>query len=190
MLFRSAPEVAAATERALWLLVPWPAAIGYRRFYQGVLIRAGLTRRVAWGTAARLAAMACGALAARGAGLPGALVGAAALSSGVCVEAAATRLMAVGPVRRLAVESAGPPVDLSWRGLSLFYWPLALTSTLSLAIHPLVTFFMGRAASPLASLATLPVLNGLVFVFRPPALSYQEAAIALLGVGQIGRAHV
>ena len=35
--------VAALTHRALVLLLPWPAAIGYRRFYQGILIRAELS---------------------------------------------------------------------------------------------------------------------------------------------------
>ena len=187
-LLRLTPEVARLTERSLWVLLPWPAAIGYRRFYQGVLIRAGLTRRVTWGTLARLGAMATGALLARGAGLPGALVGAVALSCGVCVEAAASRLMATGPVRRLAPASSRfEATDLSWRGLSAFYWPLALTSMIALAIHPLVTFFMGRAAAPLESLAVLPVLNSLVFIFRTPALSYQEAAIAMLGEGRQNR---
>jgi len=38
-------------------VLPWPAAIGYRRFYQGLLVRAGLTRRVAYGTVIRLATM-------------------------------------------------------------------------------------------------------------------------------------
>ncbi|MEZ4388888.1 MAG: hypothetical protein R3D98_15190 [Candidatus Krumholzibacteriia bacterium] len=182
------PEVAALTQRALWVLLPWPAAIGYRRFYQGILIRAGLTRRVAWGTAMRLTAMATGALAARAGGLPGAVVGAVALAGGVCAEALASRLMARGAVRRLAARSAAPQAtDLSWRGLTAFYWPLALTSTISLAVHPLVTFFMGHAARPLDSLATLPVLNALVFVFRTPALSYQEVAIAMLGEGPHNR---
>lgn len=187
-LLRLTPEVARLTERALWVLLPWPAAIGYRRFYQGILIRAGLTRRVTWGTVTRLAAMAAGALLARGAELPGVMVGAVALTCGVCVEAAASRLMASGPVRRLAPESAHPDAtDLSWRGLSAFYWPLALTSTIALAIHPLVTFFMGRATAPLESLAVLPVLNALVFIFRTPALSYQETAIAMLGEGRQNR---
>ncbi|MDY0110668.1 MAG: hypothetical protein RBT60_12120 [Candidatus Krumholzibacteria bacterium] len=187
-LLRLTPEVARLTERSLWVLLPWPAAIGYRRFYQGILIRAGLTRRVTWGTITRLAAMAAGALLARGAGLPGVMVGAVALTCGVCVEAVASRLMAAGPVRRLAPVSAHPDAtDLSWRGLSAFYWPLALTSIIALAIHPLVTFFMGRAAAPLESLAVLPVLNALVFIFRTPALSYQETAIAMLGEGSQNR---
>jgi len=192
--------VADLTERALWILIPWPAAIGYRRFYQGILIRAGLTQRVAWGTVLRLATMATAALGARAAGLPGALTGAVALSTGVCAEAAASRLMAWRTVRELpdqappvpGAEEASPagaagitaPVaDLSWRGLTAFYWPLALTSTISLAVHPLVTFFMGRATAPLESLAVLPVINALVFLFRTPGLSFQETAIAMLGHG-------
>ncbi len=192
LLVRRAMElpdrVATLTVNALFILLPWPAAIGYRRFYHGILIRAGQTRRVAWGTVLRLTAMVAGALLARSAGLAGAVVGAVALSSGVCVEALASRLMAVGPVRALAPVSADPEAfDLSWRGLSAFYWPLALTSTISMAVHPLVTFFMGRAAAPLESLAVLPVLNALVFMFRTPALSYQEVAIAMLGQGRQNR---
>jgi Na+-driven multidrug efflux pump len=184
-LMRLNADVAQLTHRALWILLPWPAAIGYRRFYQGILIRAGLTRRVAWGTVVRLTTMTLSAVAAAAAGLPGTLVGAVALSAGVCMEALVSRLMAIQPVQDLptTAPTGGRRVDLSWRGISAFYWPLALTSTISLAVHPLVTFFMGRAEAPLSSLAVLPVVNALIFVFRTPALSYQDVAIATLGQG-------
>ena len=51
------PEVARLVHIATAILIPWPAAIGYRRFYQGILVRHGLTRRVAYGTVVRLASM-------------------------------------------------------------------------------------------------------------------------------------
>ena len=177
------PRVVDLVRGALWILLPWPAAIGYRRFYQGILIRADLTHRVAWGTVIRLAAMAGAALVAARLGLDGTRVGAVALSTGVCVEALASRLMALQPVRDLPAQSASdrPAADVSWRGLMAFYWPLALTSTISLAVQPLVTFFMGRARCSLESLAVLPVINALVFLFRTPGLAYQETAIAMLG---------
>ncbi len=80
---------------ALWLLLPWPGTIGYRRFIQGVLIRSGRTRLVAIGTVLRLAAMVTTALMLYWTtDLPGAWVGAAALSVGVSVEAIAARWMA------------------------------------------------------------------------------------------------
>jgi hypothetical protein len=172
--------VADHAHRALLLLLPWPAAIGCRRFYQGVLIREGQTRRVAWGTVVRLAAMTAVALALGGAAQwPGAAVGAAALAAGALAEAVAAWFMARRAVAAvLARPSADPP---TWGAMIRFYRPLALTSMISLAVQPLVTFFMGQAPRPVESLAVLPVINGLVFVFRTPGLSFQEVAVAMLG---------
>ena len=48
-LLRLPAEVADLTYGALWFFVPWTAAIGYRRFVHGVMIRAAATRRVAAG---------------------------------------------------------------------------------------------------------------------------------------------
>ncbi len=94
---------------ALWLLLPWPGAIGYRRFLHGILIRSGRTRLVAYGTLLRLAAMATTAtLLYALSSLPGAWVGAIALSAGVVVEAIAARLMAAGEVARLTAGAAVP----------------------------------------------------------------------------------
>ncbi len=176
-------HVAHLARVALVILLPWPAAIGYRRFYQGLLIRAELTRRVAWGTGVRLAAMVGTALACRAAGVPhGAWVGAAALSGGVVTEAVASRVMAAGTVRGLLATDGGAP--LPFGEIHRFYLPLALTSTIALAVQPVVTFFMGQAHHGLESLAVLPVVNGLVFIFRTPGLSYQEIAVTMLGKGE------
>jgi hypothetical protein len=173
-------EVARLTRVSLYILLPWPAAIGYRRFYQGLLIRSGLTRRVAWGTMIRLASMIVTALLCRATGhMSGAWVGAAALTGGVCTEAIASRLMAARTVREY-LEKPSTEV-MSYGGIFHFYLPLALTSTIALAVQPLVTFFMGQARFSLESLAVLPVINSLVFIFRSPGLSYQEAAITMLG---------
>ena len=83
------PEVAQLAQRAVAVFLPWPAAIGFRRFQQGILIAAGRTRLVAYGTAVRLSAMAgTGFLLFVWGRLDGAVVGAAALSAGVVLEAA------------------------------------------------------------------------------------------------------
>lgn len=174
------PEVARLTWTSLLILLPWPAAIGYRRFYQGLLIRSGLTRRVAWGTLIRLGTMTVAALVCYfRTDLPGAWVGAIALSAGVCLEALASRVMAAGAVQKFLATDTGDV--LSFRAIWDFYLPLALTSTIALAVQPMVTFFMGVSRFPLESLAVLPVVNSLVFIFRSPGLSYQEAAITMLG---------
>ena len=59
---RHALAVARLTHLATMFLLPWPAAIGYRRFYQGILIGNKLPRRVAYGTIVRLSSMAATAL--------------------------------------------------------------------------------------------------------------------------------
>jgi hypothetical protein len=188
------PVVADLTRASLVILLPWPAAIGYRRFYQGLLIRQGLTRLVALGTLIRMTTMAaCGLLLFRDGRLPGAWVGAVALTVGVSAEAFASRWMARGTVAQLrdryttsstTGEGESGRSSLTYRGIARFYGPLALTSTISLAAHPVVTFFMGQARYSLESLAVLPVVNSLVFIFRTAGLSYQEVAITLFAAGR------
>lgn len=182
-------DVARLAHRATATLLPWPAAIGYRRFYQGVLIRHGQTRRVAYGTLARLTGMAATALVVYGAGRwPGVSVGAAALSAGVVLEAAATRLWAARALREVAArEPAAGSVALTAGRILRFYVPLALTSLLALGIHPLVTFLVARSRLALESLAVLPVVTGFVFIFRSGGIALQETCIALLGDDRRGQ---
>ena len=176
-------QVADRTWMALLVLLPWPGAIGFRRFYQGVLIRHGQTRRVAYGTLVRLFTMSASALLlVRLTELEGAVVGAAALSAGVISEAVASRVMADRAVRSLMTEALKDTGDsLKYSEIIRFYVPLALTTLLALGVHPLVTFFVGHGRLALESLAVLPVVNSLVFVFRSLGLAYQEVGIALMG---------
>jgi progressive ankylosis protein len=186
-------EVARLTYGALWFFLPWAGAIGYRRFLHGILIRSGRTRLVAIGTLIRLVAMTGTALTLyHGLSWPGAWVGAASLSVGVCVEAIVAHLMSRTAVAELLATQTEVGAALDYRGISTFYYPLALTSLIGLSVHPLLTFFMGRAPFPIESLAVFPVVNALGFLFRAVGLSYQEAAIALLGkhhehAGALGR---
>jgi len=210
-------DLARLTYGALWCFLPWPAAIGYRRFWQGVLIRSGRTRLVAGGTVVRLVSMSVAALAfAIATDLPGAAVGASALSFGVVMEAAVARWMARDAIRALLVPAgrradatdpvtvssdphdiaeigrvgvstadpesgAGTGGELRFGEIGRFYVPLMLTSLIGIAIQPMLTFFMGRAASPVESLAVFPVVHSLGFIFRSVGLSFQDAVIALLG---------
>jgi len=165
------------------LLVPWPAAIGVRRFYQGILTRHGLTRRVAYGTVLRLVAMSItGGVLAMTVTLSGAHIAAIALATGVIVEAAVVRWMARHVVRELMGNDASEPGALVHMiEIARFYYPLALTSMLSMALGPIVTFGLGRGEAPIKSLAVWPVVAALLFLFRSGGLGYQEACVALIG---------
>ncbi len=181
-------KVSGLTHGALILLLPWPGAIGFRRFYQGMLIRHDKTRLVAYGTIIRITTMAATALLLYHLmQLPGAWVGGAALSVGVTAEAIASRLMVSRTIEALRSEENPFHLErvdhrpLSYAGIFQFYYPLALTSILGLAIQPLVTFFLGQSRMAVESLAVFPVVNSFLFIFRSMGLSYQEVGITFLG---------
>lgn len=165
------------------LLLPWPAAIGFRRFYQGILIRNNQTRKVAYGTITRLIAMAGSSCALfLWSGIPGAHVGSTSLSIAVIAEAIAIRFMARNILRQVSVtEMKSTGKLLTYRQIVTFYTPLALTSILSLGIHPVVTFFLGKSRMALESLAVIPVVSSFLFLFRSFGFSYLEVVIALVG---------
>jgi hypothetical protein len=179
------PDVAGLAERSMIFLVLWPAAIGFRRFYQGILISNGRPQAVTWGTVIRLATMtATGLLLALVFRLPGASVGAGALGAGVLAEGGASWAMARSTVRCLRRQTDAECEfgrSLTAARVMRFYTPLALTSFLSFFINPLTTFFLARGRSPLESLAVLPVVVGLAFVFRTAGIAMQEVVIALAG---------
>lgn len=174
-------EISSRVYLALLVLLPWPGVIGWRRFYQGVLIRNHQTRRVAVATMGRVLLMALSAfLLFHYTGIQGAVLGGIALSCGVVVELLATRLLAASAIAQTLGRNDQGPVR-NFRELGHYYLPLALSPFITLGIHPVVTFFLGKGKMPLESLAVMPVIGALTFVFRAVGLSFQEVAIALLG---------
>ena len=80
-----------------------------------------------------------------------------------------------------------PAAMPSYTALGRFYLPLAMTPLIALSVHPVVTFFLGHGNRPLESLAIMPVLYALTFVFRALGLSFPEVAIATLKDGEENR---
>lgn len=174
-------DVAELSKWPFVIMAPFAAAVGYRRLWQGSLIRHGktwvvpvtmLTRLVAtggmltWGYITRP--------------MNGAL-----LASTSLVVAVVTAAVAAGVLNRVLVLPYLPESDpaedtLGYRTLLRFYVPLAMTSVVFLMARPLATFGIARAELARESLAVWPVLNGFLFIFNSIALSYQEAAIAVL----------
>lgn len=183
-------NVAGLTHIAMIILLPWPGAIGYRRFYQGILIRNNLTRRVAYGTIIRISTVISVAfLLYNYSKVDGVVVGATALSCGVLMEGIASRLMANTVLKKVcAIHNSESSNEnrLTYRYIVMFYYPLALTPVIALGVHPFLTFFMGQSRFALESLAVFPVVNSLVFIFRSFGLSFQEVAISLMGKRQEG----
>jgi MFS family permease len=176
------PEEVAELGRGAFLVVtPWTAAVGYRRLWQGVLIRHHRTGVVPITIALRLAVTA--GLLFLGYSMnrfPGVFVGSAALAGGVIAAAVAAYLFARPVVKKQLREPEREVDPLSWRELIRFYVPLALTSLILMAARPVLTVALSRLPEALDSLAVWPVILSVSFLGRSIAMSYQEAAIALL----------
>ncbi len=177
-----APEAIIEPGRiGLMIMVPWSAAIAYRRFQQGAMIRFGHTRAVGTGTVIRMTAngavLLAGYLARR---VPGIVVASTAVAAGVTAEALYAGLRVRSVVRdqiRWAPRQI-PPFTLG-RFLP-FYIPLALTSLISFFVSPIGSAAMSRMPLALSSLAAWPVISGLIFMLRSPGLAYSEVTVALL----------
>ncbi len=188
------------------VMTPFSAAVGYRRLWQGTLIRAGRTAIIPGTMITRLVATGAGlAVGALSGAFSGAVVAAIGIISGVSIGAIVSGLFCIGVFRPREktrysggresdvgesgtdiretendVRSSGAVPTLSWRYLIRFYGPLAMTSIVFLAARPLLTSGMARSAFPRQSLAVWPALYGFMFLFSSMAISFQEAAIALL----------
>jgi hypothetical protein len=182
-LMRIPSNIADAAQPGMGIMTLWTAAIGVRRFYQGVMIRHGQTRSVGFGTVARLISSGgTGILLAVFTGLPGVYVGSIALMAGVSIEALFIALAVRPTVRR--VLSATQQVEagvLSMWDIARYHTPLAATSLLSLLAQPLIGAGLARMPHPEENLAAWPVVWGILFIFRSPAFALPETVIALTG---------
>lgn len=167
-------------ESSYWsfvMMLPWSAAIGYRRLWQGVMIRWGRSRQVPFVMYLRMIS----SWLVLGAGLtilelPGAVIGGLSLSVGVLVGAISARVYAGPCIRQLSTIDEQQQMDR--RQLASFYTPLALTSLISLGIRPLLNLGIAKGEMPVQSLAIWPVVMAYIFIFTSVSQSMQEIVIA------------
>jgi hypothetical protein len=174
--------IAAAAEPAMKLMIFWSAAIGWRRFYQGILIRFGQTQRVGYGTAVRLSSGAITALTLTlFSQLPGVMVGACTWMVGVFSEL----IYAYWATRPTIGRFLSGPDDpeqpqLSYREIIRYHAPLAASSMLALLVQPIIGAGLARMAFAEENLAAWPVIFGLYLFFRSFGFALPEMVIALL----------
>jgi len=175
------PEILEPGRIGLQIVLPWTWSIAYRRFNQGVLIRAGHSLAVGLGTLIRLAVD--GAVLAIGyflGSVPGIVVASAAIVTGVVAEAVYAGIR-VRPVLRDMIRPA-VAVDpaLTLRAFLRFYIPLSLTSLINLISRPIVSGSLSRMPRAIDSLAVWSVVTSLVFLVRSFGVGYNETVISLV----------
>ena len=171
--------IVAVTRPALRIMLLWTAAIGWRRFFQGVLVRSGATRMVSWGTCVRLTAAITTAVSLTMWGkLPGVQVGACALMAAVITEAIATTLFALPVVRAKVLSVVSNQAPPTQRDIWNFHLPLAATTVLTLLALPLTSAALARLPMPKETLAAWAVASMAVLVLRGWGLALHEITVS------------
>ena len=186
LLGQPTPIVQAA-RLPMQLMLLWSAAIAWRRFHQGVLVRQGQTPLVTYGTAIRLAAVLLTALALSSLKvLSGAATAAVAIMLGVLVEALSASSFARPVVRSLPHEHNEEP--LTQKAIAKFHTPLAMTTLLTLAAQPLTSAAVARLPFATQTLAAFPVVFSALLLLRGWGVAVQEITVAQLKRGTVPEA--
>jgi hypothetical protein len=174
------PEIIEPARIGLIIMTPWTWTIAYRRLNQGVMIRFGHSNIIGVGTGVRLtmdiSVLVVGYLLK----LPGIVVATTAVAASVTAEAIYIGFR-VQPVLRAELKPA-PVIKpaLTYRAFSAFYFPLVMTSLLTLLIQPLGSAALGRMPLALESLAVWPVVSGFIFMLRSMGVAFNEVVVALV----------
>lgn len=177
-----APEVIVEPGRiGLIIMTPWTASIAYRRFNQGVMIRYNHSKKVGIGTVVRLVADLIVLFVGYSIGtIEGIIVATCAVSAGVMSEAIYSGIAVRPLVKNLVMKMELIKPALTMKAFLKFYFPLVLTSLLTLLVQPIGSAALSRMPIALASLAVWPVISGLTFMFRSIGVAYNEVVVALL----------
>lgn len=175
------PGVARAARPGFIAMLPWSAAIGWRRYLQGILISRGKTRSVGLGTLVRVLTVSTTAF-----GLtllttlPAAVVVGLVLISGVLAEALFIHLASREAVRMTdLVDDTLDGAVLDLRKLYKFHVPLTLTTLVSLAGPPSVAAAIDRLPNPVVTLAAFQLSNSFLWMLRSFTYALPEVVITL-----------
>lgn len=165
----------------LIIVIPWTWSIGFRRFYQGILIRCGYSKQVTIGSMVRVLSLMIVLVL----GyvfkdyVSGALVGAAALSAGVIAEAIYAGVKGI-PVAKHFLDHDSKVSIISNTGLASFYIPLVITQIINFGWVFIGSAAMNRMITPIASLAVWPIMSGLLNILRSFGNACNEVTMTIL----------
>jgi progressive ankylosis protein len=172
------PNLSPAVRSVLMITILWPLAIGWRRYFQGLLIHSGQSNAVAQAGMIRLlvvAAILIGGLVFK---FSGAIVAGMSLVWGVIAEAIAATYLAqkLGATKSPAIIST-PQLPQDLAGVWKFYAPLGGTMVLVWGSRAALVGIVARANDGAIALAAWPAAWGLVLVIANSTRMVQQIII-------------
>jgi len=175
------PELLEPVRNGLRIMLPFSAALSYRRFVNGVLIRFGRANTVTIGAVVRLCInittlFVCAWIG----GIAGVVGAALAITAAVIAE-----FIYATSVVNTTLESdlrPAPKVDepLTFRAFIGFYLPLVLTTLIYVFVQPMIASALSRMPLPISSLAAWPVLYGIIMLVSSSSFAFTEVVVVML----------
>ncbi len=174
-------EILERAEVGMKIMSPWSAAIGWRRYTQGILIRHGRSWVVGVGTVVRLLGVASVGMFGLHLGWDGVVLGSCAWITGVISEAVFVHWVALPTLKEKfhPSQGSGEAPSLSYWGLVRFHAPLTVMPMLYFLGMPLVRAGLARTPDAVMTLASWEAASAWFFLVRAPSLALPEAIIAL-----------
>lgn len=186
------PSVASAARPAVWAFLLWPIPIGWRRLYQGALIRHGHPKPVGAGGLVRLGSLIValvffGWLGTNVFPLEPAAIAVLAMLVSVTAESVAVHNWTTRILRSIPESTPDKPAP-TYGHLWRFFLPLGGTAIMSTLVQPTLTAGIASAAVAWASpngsvvaVASYAVAWSVAFLVFGPTLSMTQASIAWHG---------
>lgn len=197
-LLGARPDVARAAWYGLAWMPVWSACVGWRRYRQGIMIRAGKTGPISWGTLIRIVAMMISGLSLY---FSGTMIGLGVIglsfSIAVFAEALYIHIVSKPVIAKLGESKTDPPQEeeniekspksepeLTLPQLAKFHFPLTASTMLMLTAPVLMTRALNEGPEPVIAMAAWQVASTVVWLFRTITFALPEAVIALYKPGR------
>jgi hypothetical protein len=178
-MMQQPPAIVESARHGVQIMLLWTAAIGWRRFYQGILVSRQHTRWVSFGTFLRMATTITSLVVLVSWGrMSGTAVAATTLMLAVVVEAVVVNAFARRTVHH-DLLSHDENAELSQRDIWKLHLPLAATTLLTLLTLPMNAAALARLPMPKDLLAAWPVVSMVLLVIRGWGLAIQEISVAM-----------
>ncbi len=179
------PAVAEAARAGLIVMIPWSAAIGWRRYLQGLMIRNGQTRLIGYGTAIRMSTMTVVSLSLYlFTHLPSIPIVSTGLICGVMAEASFAHWASRSTIQANLAYDDPALRPLTQRILANFHLPLTLTTMVTLMSQPLISAALARGPQSILALDSFQVASSIIWLHRTIVFALPEVVITLYRDGQ------
>jgi progressive ankylosis protein len=172
------PNLSSTVRSVIMITILWPLAIGWRRYFQGLLIHSGQSNAVAQAGMIRLLVVATILIAGLTFKFSGAIVAGMSLVWGVIAEAIAATYLAqkLGATKSPEIIST-PKLPKDLAGVWKFYAPLGGTMVLVWGSRAALVGIVARANDGAIALAAWPAAWGLVLVIANSTRMVQQIII-------------